>query len=119
MGAASVNRTVSYGLIWRDVTSSNRAVGAHGMASRVAIALVLLHVTALAMVDRTIGGVAAGGVNWEPESDSASAGVLGRQRSANNAATARSFREMSFRVMRPRQSTDTTLMRLDTTAGRK
>ena len=52
------------------------------------------------------------------ESDSASAGVLAAS-SANNAATARSFREMSFRVMRPRRFKDTTLMRLDTTASGK
>ena len=52
------------------------------------------------------------------ESDSASAGVLAA-RSANSVATARSFREMSFRVMRPRRFKDTTLMRLDTTARGK
>ena len=73
-------RSISYNLMRGVVARSHRGIRRAGLAVRIAIGLVLLHVSALAMMKRAVNSIAAGGGISSGKGLSKRWGIRGQQR---------------------------------------
>jgi len=85
-------RSISRELMSGVVARSHRGIRRTGLAMRIAIGLVLLHVSALAMMKRAVNRITAGRGIGSRERTGESRNIRCQQR--KSAATANSFREM-------------------------